>query len=69
MYSLQTLTVSSLGLAGSTFITGTGAFSNTAGWKAFRTVDANTVISGISGHSSIDNLSYLVGKTLTPPDC
>jgi hypothetical protein len=56
-----------MGQLGSTFITGTGVFSNSNGWAAFRTIDANTVISGVTGHSSIDNISYLVGKTLTPP--
>lgn len=67
MYSLQSLTVSSLGLAGSTFITGTGVFSDSKGWKAIRTVDADTVIAGITGHSSVSGLSYIVGKTLTAP--
>lgn len=67
MYSLQTLTVSSLGLAGSAFITGTGVFSNPKGWKAFRTVDANTVIAGITGQPYVSGLSYIVGKTLTAP--
>lgn len=56
-----------MGQLGSTFITGTGVFSNSNGWVAFRTIDADTVISGVTGHSSIDNISYLVGKTLTPP--
>jgi len=51
--------------AGSTFISGTGVFSNPNGWVAFRTVDADTVIAGITGHASIDGISYLVGKTLT----
>lgn len=50
--------------AGSTFISGTGVFSNPDGWTAFRTVDADTVIAGITGHASIDGISYLVGKTL-----
>ncbi len=67
MYSLQGLTISSLGLNGSTLITGSGVFSNPDGWVGFRTVDADTVIAGITGHASIDNINYLVGKTLTPP--
>jgi hypothetical protein len=67
MYSLQTLSASAGGLLGSDFITGTGVFSRTQGWKAVRTVDANTVIAGITGHSSVSGLSYIVGKTLTAP--
>ena len=67
MYSLQHLNASAGGLLGSDFITGTGAFSRLQGWKAFRTVDANTVIADITGNASISGLSYLVGKTLTPP--
>jgi hypothetical protein len=63
--SIQSTTASSLGILGSQFITGTGVFSNSAGWNAFRTVDVDTVIAGITGHSSIDGLSYLVGKTLS----
>jgi len=63
--SIQSLTLSSIGLAGSDFITGTSAFSNPNGWKAFRTVDADTVIAGITGHASISGISYLNGKTLT----
>ena len=50
---------------GSTIITGVSAFSNPDGWRAFRTIDADTVIAGITGHASIDNINYLVGKTLT----
>lgn len=61
--SIQSTTASSMG-AGSTFISGTGVFSNPDGWTAFRTVDADTVIAGITGHASIDGISYLVGKTL-----
>lgn len=67
MYSLQTLSASAGGLLGSDFITGTGIFSRTQGWKAFRSVDVDTVIAGITGHSSIGGISYLEGKTLTPP--
>lgn len=67
MYSPQILNASSAGLLGSDFITGVGAFSRPQGWKAFRTVDANTVIAGITGHPSISGLSYIVGKTLTAP--
>jgi hypothetical protein len=63
-YSIQSATASSLGV-GSDFITGTGVFSNPNGWVAFRTVDADAVIAGITGHSSISGISYLVGKTLT----
>lgn len=65
-YSIQSATASSMG-AGSDFISGTGVFSNPDGWVAFRTVDADVVIAGITGSSSINGLSYLVGKTLTPP--
>lgn len=63
--SIQSTTAASLGLLGSTFISGTSPFSGN--WNAFRTVDADTVIAGVTGHSSIDGLSYLVGKTLSPP--
>ena len=56
-----------MGQLGSTFITGTGVFSNFNGWVAFRTIDADTVIAGITGHSSVQGLSYIVGKTLTVP--
>lgn len=62
--SIQSVTASSLGI-GSTMITGSGVFSNPDGWKAFRTIDADAVIAGITGHASIDGISYLVGKTLT----
>lgn len=48
-------------------ITGTSQFSNSNGWLGFRTVDANTIIAGITGSASIDGLSYIVGKTLTAP--
>jgi len=65
-YSIQSVTASSMGVA-SDFITGTSVFSNPDGWVAFRTVDANTVIADITGNASISGLSYLVGKTLTPP--
>lgn len=65
--SLQSLTLSSFGQNGSTFISGTGAFSNANGWVGFRTVDADTVIAGITGSSRVDGLSYIVGKTLTAP--
>lgn len=65
--SLQSATLSSLGTLGSVMITGTEVFSNTAGWNAFRTVDADTIIAGITGHSSVGGISYLAGKTLTPP--
>lgn len=51
--------------AGSTFISGTGVFNNPDGWVGFRTVDVDAVIAGITGHASIDGISYLVGKTLT----
>lgn len=51
---------------GSTMITGTAEFSRSANWIGFRTVDANTVIAGITG-SAHDGLSYIVGKTLTSP--
>jgi len=61
--SIQSTNAASLGLLGSTFISGTSPFSGN--WNAFRTVDADTVIAGITGHSSIDGLSYLVGKTLS----
>lgn len=67
MYSLQSLNAAAGGLLGSDFITGTGVFSRSQGWKAIRTIDANTVIAGITGHSSVSGLSYIVGKTLTPP--
>lgn len=50
---------------GSQFLTGTGVFSNPDGWIGFRTVDADTVIAGITGHPSISGISYLVGKTLS----
>ena len=62
--SIQSTTASSMGV-GSTIITGVSAFSNPDGWRAFRTIDADTVIAGITGHASIDNINYLVGKTLT----
>ena len=65
-YSIQSATASSIG-AGSTFISGTGVFSNPDGWIGFRTVDADAVIAGITGHASIDGISYLVGKTISPP--
>lgn len=64
--SIQSTTASSMGI-GSTMITGVSAFSNPDGWTAFRTIDADTVIAGITGHASIDGISYLVGKTLSPP--
>ena len=66
-YSTQSTNLSSMAAYGSTFITGTGTFTNTNQWSSFRTVDANTVIADISGHSSIDGLSYITGKTLTAP--
>jgi hypothetical protein len=67
MYSLQSLNAAAGGLLGSDFITGTGVFSRPQGWKAVRTVDTNAVIAGITGHSSVSGLSYIVGKTLTAP--
>lgn len=67
MNSLQSLTLSSLGLNGSTIISGSGAFNSINGWKAFRTIDADTVIADISGHSSIEGISYLIDKSLTHP--
>lgn len=63
--SIQSLTLSSLGQNGSTFISGSGVFTKTNGWNAFRTVDANTVIAGITGHPSVVGISYLEGKTLS----
>lgn len=65
--SLQSLTLSSFGQNGSVFVTGTSEFSFPNGMVGFRTVDADTVIAGITGSSSIEGLSYIVGKTLTAP--
>lgn len=64
--SLQSTTASSIGI-GSTMITGTGVFSNPDYWVAFRTIDANVVIAGITGHPSVSGISYFEGKTLVPP--
>ena len=63
--STQSTNIAALGLLGSTFITGTDPFNGN--WNAFRTVDSNVVIAGITGHSSINGLPYLEGKTLAPP--
>lgn len=63
--SIQSTTASSLGILGGQFITGSGIFTKTNGWNAFRTVDANTVIAGITGHPSVVGISYLEGKTLS----
>lgn len=63
-YSIQSSSASSMGV-GSQFLTGTGVFNNPDGWIGFRTVDADTVIAGITGHPSISGISYLVGKTLS----
>jgi len=63
--SIQSLTASSLGAMGSVFITGTAAYNfSTKVPIAFRTVDTDTVIAGITG-SAHSGISYLVGKTLT----
>ncbi len=67
MYSLQSLNAAAGGRLGSDFITGTGVFSRSQGWTAVRTIDVDAVIAGITGHSSVSGLSYVVGKTLTPP--
>lgn len=64
--SLQSLTLSSLGANGGAVLTGTGIFTNPNGWTAFKTIDADVVISGISA-PNISGINYFVGKTLTNP--
>ncbi len=64
--SLQSLTLSSVGANGGAVLTGTGIYTNSNGWTAFRTIDADIVISGISA-PNISGVSYYIGKTLTAP--
>lgn len=64
--SLQSLTLSSLGQNGGAVLTGTGVYTNSNGWSAFRTIDTDVIISGISATSN-SGVSYYVGKTLEKP--
>lgn len=64
--SLQSLTLSTVGANGGAVLTGTGVFTNPNGWTAFRTIDVDAVISGISA-PDISGINYYVGKTLTSP--
>ncbi len=64
--SLQSLTLSSVGANGGAVLTGTGIFTNPNGWTAFRTIDTDVVVSGISA-PNISGVDYYVGKTLTAP--
>lgn len=64
--SPQSLLISSLGQAGGAVLTGTGIYTNSNGWSAFRTIDANAILSGITT-PNISGASYFIGKTLTAP--
>jgi len=65
-YSIQSLTLSSLRMKGSVFLTGNQTASSTNGWVGFNTVNGSVVLAGITG-VNMSGVSYLVGKTLTHP--
>jgi len=65
-YSIQSTMLSSMGGRGSVLLTGGQTASNPNGFIAFRSVDANITIAGITG-TQVSGISYLNGKTLTHP--
>lgn len=64
--SLQGLTASSLGAKGSAFLTGTGTWTSSQGWVAFRTAATGAVIASITA-PTVSGVNYITGKTLIDP--
>lgn len=64
--SLQSLTLSSLGALGSVIASGTGVFVNPNGWVGFRSLDDSFTLSEITA-PPVSGVSYLVGKSISPP--
>lgn len=65
--SLQGLMASSLGIS-SAMLTGTGSWSTTATrpWIAFRSIDVDVMVSGITA-PNVSGVDYIVGKSLAAP--
>lgn len=66
--SLQGLTASANGMNGSVMITGTSVYNSPAGkpWITFSTINANSMISGITA-PSVSGVNYLNGLALIHP--
>lgn len=66
--STQGILASSIGCGGSALLTGTGVWDTTAQrpWVAFRSIDVDVMVSGITA-PSVSGISYIIGKNLTAP--
>lgn len=64
--SLQGLTASSLGQKGSAFLTGTGNWTSSTPWVAFRTAATGVVLASITA-PTVSGVNYLTGKSLVDP--
>ena len=65
-YSIQTSMLASIGGRGSIILQTGQSASNPNGFTAFRSIDADIKIGGITG-AQISGISYLNGRTLTHP--
>jgi hypothetical protein len=65
--SLQGMFASSLGLS-SAILTGTGIWTTpaTKPWIAFRSIDVDVMVSGITA-PNVSGVDYIVGKSLAAP--
>ena len=64
--SLQGIMLSSLGGGGSCFLTGTGTWTSTRPWIAFRTAATGIAIAAITA-PSVSGVNYITGRTLNDP--